>query len=66
MIRKGFRSKMEKFKLTCPAFIPAPSVLHHMGRPVKNFKIDAFPTVVEINGQGRISRYSGLFADSAE
>ena len=64
--KEAVEAKMAKYKLTCPAFIPAPSVLHHMGRPVKNFKIDAFPTVVEINSQGRISRYSGLFADSAE
>jgi len=64
--REAVEAKMTKYKLTCAAFIPAPSDAHHMGQPVRDFKIEAFPTVVEINGQGRISRYSGLFADSAE
>jgi len=64
--REAVEAKMAKYKLTCAAFIPAPSDAHHMGQPVKDFKIEAFPTVVAIDGQGRISRYSGLFADSAE
>ena len=64
--KEAVAAKMEKYKLTCPAFIPAPSTAHHMGQPVRDFRIEAFPTVVEINGQGRISRYSGIFADSAE
>ena len=64
--KEAVEAKMAKFKLTCPAFIPAPSTAHHMGQPVRDFRIEAFPTVVEINGQGRISRYSGIFADSAE
>ena len=45
--KEAVEAKMAKFKLTCPAFIPAPSTAHHMGQPVKNFKIEAFPTVVE-------------------
>lgn len=58
-------AKMAKYKLNCPAFIPAPSNEHHMGKIVKDFAIEAFPTVVEINVQGRITTYSGLFNDSA-
>lgn len=64
--REAVEAKMAKYKLTCPAFIPAPSSAHHMGQPVRDFRIEAFPTVVEINGQGRIAGYSGIFADSAE
>lgn len=64
--KEAVEAKMAKFRLTCPAFIPAPSNAHHMGQPVRDFRIEAFPTVVEINGQSRITRYSGLFADSAE
>ncbi len=63
--REAVEAKMAKYKLTCPAFIPAPSNAHHMGQPVRNFKIEAFPTVVEINGQGRIMKYSGIFDGSA-
>ena len=64
--KEAVAAKMEKYRLTCPAFIPAPSNVHHMGQPVRDFRIEAFPTVVEIDSQGRISRYSGLFSDSAE
>lgn len=64
--REAVEAKLAKYRLNCPAFIPAPSNAHHMGQPVRDFRIEAFPTVVEINRQGRIAGYSGIFVDSPE
>ncbi|MEO1525070.1 MAG: hypothetical protein AAFX06_06520 [Planctomycetota bacterium] len=53
---KSVQAKLKRFGLNCPTFIPKADTTPH-GQVFDDYRVAAFPTIVELNSEGKITSH---------